>query len=43
MTRTKDIRPAFNKAPDLYDKVRPTYPEEFFDLLFEALPNEPDI
>lgn len=37
MAVRSDIRLTFNQVPELYDSVRPTYPEPFFDTLFDAL------
>jgi SAM-dependent methyltransferase len=41
--RPDDIRLSFNEAPDIYDKVRPSYPSDLFDTLFKMLPAEPEI
>ena len=41
--RLDDIRLSFNEAPDIYDKVRPSYPAELFDTLFQVLPSQPEI
>ena len=41
--RPDDIRLSFNEAPDIYDKVRPSYPAALFDALFRTLPSEPEI
>ncbi len=38
-----DIRLSFNQAAEIYDRVRPSYPAELFDRLFEMLPAEPDV
>ncbi len=38
-----DIRLSFNEAAEIYDEVRPSYPAELFDALFEALPPQPEI
>lgn len=38
-----DIRLSFNEAAEIYDEVRPSYPAELFDVLFEALPPQPEI
>jgi SAM-dependent methyltransferase len=43
MARLSDIRLSFNEIPDLYDKIRPSYPPELFNALFEMLPTEPTI
>lgn len=37
------MRLSFNEAAQTYDEVRPAYPGELFDALFEALPPEPEI
>jgi SAM-dependent methyltransferase len=36
-----DIRLSFNEAAEIYDEVRPSYPAELFDELFDMLPAEP--
>jgi SAM-dependent methyltransferase len=41
--RLDDIRLSFNEAADIYDRVRPTYPAELFDALFQMLPPQPEI
>lgn len=41
--RPADKRISFNEVPEIYDEIRPSYPAELFDLLFEMLPSEPDI
>jgi SAM-dependent methyltransferase len=38
-----DIRLSFNQAAEVYDRVRPSYPAELFDDLFNLLPPEPEI
>jgi len=38
-----DIRLSFNEAADIYDRVRPSYPTDLFDALFQMLPAEPQI
>ena len=38
-----DIRLTFNEVADVYDRVRPSYPEDLFDDLFSLLPARPDI
>lgn len=43
MGRPDDIRLSFNQAAETYDKVRPTYPAELFDTLFQMLPPQPEI
>jgi SAM-dependent methyltransferase len=41
--RPDDIRLSFNEAAEIYDKVRPSYPADLFDTLFQMLPSEPEI
>ena len=41
--RPDDIRLSFNEVPDIYDKVRPSYPAGLFDVLFQKLPSQPEI
>jgi SAM-dependent methyltransferase len=36
-----DIRLSFNEAVEVYDEIRPSYPAELFDDLFDLLPAEP--
>lgn len=43
MGRPDDIRRSFDEAVDVYDEVRPSYPDELFDALFELLPSHPAI
>jgi SAM-dependent methyltransferase len=38
-----DIRLSFNEAVEAYDRVRPGYPPDLFDRLFEMLPTRPEI
>lgn len=38
-----DIRLSFNEAAEIYDRVRPSYPANLFDALFQMLPAEPEI
>ena len=38
-----DIRLSFNEAPEIYDRVRPSYPDDLFDALFQMLPTHPEI
>ena len=38
-----DIRLSFNEAVETYDAVRPSYPAEMFDALFEMLPSKPTV
>ncbi|MCU1387969.1 MAG: SAM-dependent methyltransferase [Ilumatobacteraceae bacterium] len=39
--RLEDVRLSFNQAVDVYDDVRPSYPQMFFEAMFEMLPAEP--
>jgi SAM-dependent methyltransferase len=41
MGRPDDIRLSFNEVPDIYDEIRPSYPAELFDELFNLLPAGP--
>ena len=41
--RPDDIRLSFNEAAEIYDKVRPSYPSDLFDVLFQMLPSQPEI
>jgi trans-aconitate methyltransferase len=41
--RPDDIRLSFNEAAEIYDKVRPSYPTDLFDALFQMLPSQPEI
>ncbi len=41
--RPDDIRLSFNEVPEIYDRVRPSYPADLFDALFEMLPAQPQI
>ena len=43
MGRPDDIRLSFNEAVDIYDRIRPSYPVDLFDALFQVLPSEPNI
>lgn len=43
MGRPDDIRLSFNKAAEIYDEIRPSYPPEMFDALFQLLPSGPEI
>ena len=43
MGRPGDARFSFNEAVEVYDEVRPSYPDEVFDELFVLLPPEPEI
>ncbi len=41
MVPPDDIRLSFNEVTEVYDDVRPSYPAQLFDDLFEMLPVEP--
>jgi SAM-dependent methyltransferase len=41
--RPDDIRLSFNEAAEIYDSVRPSYPPDLFDALFQMLPSQPKI
>ena len=43
MNGRDDIRLSFNEAVETYDRVRPGYPSDLFDKLFEMLPARPEI
>lgn len=43
MVRPDDIRLSFNEVPEIYDRVRPSYPVDLFDALFQMLPAQPKI
>ena len=43
MVRPDDIRFSFNEVPEVYDRVRPSYPVDLFDVLFQMLPAQPKI
>lgn len=38
-----DIRLSFNEAAEIYDEIRPSYPADLFDELFDLLPSSPEI
>lgn len=38
-----DKRLSFNEVPEIYDEIRPSYPGELFDLVFEMVPSEPTV
>jgi SAM-dependent methyltransferase len=38
-----DKRLSFNETAEVYDEIRPSYPSDLFDALFELLPPEPEI
>jgi SAM-dependent methyltransferase len=41
--RPDDIRLSFNEVADIYDQVRPSYPADLFDSVFQMLPSQPGI
>lgn len=43
MNPPRDRRLTFNDVPDVYDEIRPGYPAQLFELLFDMLPPEPQI
>ena len=43
MSRPEDLRLSFNGAAETYDQVRPSYPSDLFDTLFDFLPTQPGI
>lgn len=43
MGRPGDIRLSFNAAAEIYDQVRPSYPADLFDALFQVLSPEPAV
>ena len=44
MTQSSDsLRLGFDAVPEIYDRIRPTYPSALFDELFALLPPEPRI
>jgi hypothetical protein len=43
MAGSEDLRLSFNEAAEIYDRVRPSYPADLFDALFQMLPSEPEI
>ena len=40
---TRDPRLTFGTVVDMYDEIRPTYPQALFDALFALLPPEPEV
>ena len=40
---SRDPRLTFGTVVDVYDEIRPTYPEALFDELFALLPSEPEV
>ena len=43
MDTERDIRLTFDGVADVYDRVRPSYPAELFDVLFDGLPAQPKV
>ena len=43
VSRPDDKRLSFNGAAETYDQVRPSYPPDLFDTLFDFLPRQPRI
>ena len=43
MSEIRDPRLTFGTVVDLYDEIRPTYPEALFDEFFALLPSEPEV
>lgn len=43
MATPADKRLSFHEVPDIYDQIRPSYPAELFDGLFEMLPSQPTV
>jgi SAM-dependent methyltransferase len=43
LLRPDDIRLSLNEAPEIHDRVRPSYPSDLFDTLFAMVPAEPKI
>jgi trans-aconitate methyltransferase len=43
VVRPDDIRFSFNEVPEIYDRVRPSYPADLFDALFQMLPAQPKV
>ncbi len=43
MSAERDIRLTFDGVAEVYDRARPSYPEALFDVLFAALPVNPQI
>jgi SAM-dependent methyltransferase len=40
---SRDARLSFDAAVDVYEEIRPTYPEALFDELFALLPSQPEV
>jgi len=43
MSETRDPRLTFGTVVDIYDEVRPTYPEALFDAFFALVPAQPEV
>lgn len=43
MSSPTDIRLSFNEVPEIYDRVRPQYPEPMYEALFAELPPAPAV
>jgi SAM-dependent methyltransferase len=43
MGQPDDIRFTFNEASEIYDGIRPSYPADLFEALFQLLPPQPEI
>ena len=43
VSQRDDKRLSFNEAAETYDQVRPSYPRDLFDHLFDLSPPEPEI
>lgn len=43
MAHPDDTRLSFDQVAELYDQARPSYPPELFDVVFEMLPEDPEI
>jgi SAM-dependent methyltransferase len=41
--RPDDIRLSFDGVAEIYDRIRPSYPADLFDTLFQMLPSEPKV
>ena len=43
MPQDKSLRSGFDSVPEIYDRIRPSYPEALYHELFAVLPPEPTI
>lgn len=43
MSAVNDIRLTFDRDPDRYERVRPGYPDAYFEQLFDRLPTNPAV